>query len=642
MSYLTFQKSQLINLEQSLYKEILRTNRAGSYSSSSIIGCNTRKYHGLLVCPIPEFDMTRHVLLSTLDATIVQHEKEFNLGIHKYHDNRYEPKGHKYIRELDFDAIPRKVYRVGDVVLAVEEVLVQKEEQILIRYTLLEGTTDTTLKLKPFLANRSVHELTFQNLEANTKFDTVPNGIAIQLYPKLPKLSIQISKHNEFVPVPHWYKGIEYFKEEARGYDFKEDLYAPGYFEVKIKTGESVIVSASTKEHKPSEFHIIFKKEIERRIPRDSVYNNLLNSGSQFFLQKGDETTIVAGYHWYKKRLRDSLIAVPSLTEALGDSDLFHRVLESSAKEINDLISDKSISKIEEVDTPLWFFWTMQQCWTKLCINDLWDKYSKLLMSIIDAFKNDRFENVCLLENGLIYASDDKQPLTWMNGMNNGKPVTPRNGTCVEVNSLWYNALCLITELAEKNKNKKLVDELKPLCEKVKQSFIDTFWNETDQCLYDVVNGDFKDASIRPNQVFATALDYSPLNSDQRKLVIDSIKKQLVTPKGLRTLSPSDPKYLGISSGKASIREFSIHQGAAWPWLTSFYAEGYLKLHKQGGISHIKQLAENFGEEMTQHCIGTLSEYYDGNPPHLGKGAVSMAWNVAGVLKILKLIEKYN
>ncbi|SMO53615.1 glycogen debranching enzyme, putative [Saccharicrinis carchari] len=642
MSYLTFKKSQLINLEQSLYKEILRTNRAGSYSSSSIVGCNTRKYHGLLVCPIPEFDMTRHVLLSTLDATIVQHEKEFNLGIHKYQGNRYEPKGHKYIRELEFEAIPRKVYRVGEVVLAVEELLVQKEEQILIKYTFLEGNTDILLKLKPFLANRSVHDLTHQNLDANTKYDAIPNGIGIQMYQKLPRLFLQVSKACEFVAVPHWNKGVEYFKEERRGYEYSEDLYVPGYFEVTLKPGESVFVSASTKEQKPAEINAIFNKEVERRIPRDSMYNSLLNSASQFFLQKGGETTIVAGYHWYKKRLRDKLISAPALTEALGEHDLFHRVLDTSAKEIKAILTNKNNSHIQEVDTPLWLFWTLQQCWKKACINDFWRKYSDLLVSIIHAYTNDRFENVTLLENGLIYAADEKRPLTWMNGISDDKPVTPRNGACVEVNALWYNALCLILELAEKDKNKKLVQEIEPLKEKVKQSFVDVFWNEEEGCLNDVVDGDFIDASVRPNQVFTTAFEYSPLSKEQKKQVIDVIKKQLVTPKGLRTLSPSDPKYLGTSVGKASVREFSVHQGAAWPWLVSFYAEGYLKLHKQGGLSHIKRLVENFEEEMIQHCIGTLSEYYDGNPPHIGKGAVSMAWNVAGVLKILTLIEKYN
>lgn len=551
MSYLAFEKSKLINLEQSLFKEILRTNRAGSYSSSSIVGCHTRKYHGLLVCPIPAFDMTRHVLVSSIDASIVQHEKEFNLGIRKYHASHYEPKGHKYIRELDFDIIPRKLYRVGGVILSVEEVLVAKEEQVLVRYTLLEGHSKTTLKLKPFLANRSVHELTCQNLHANTKYQKIQNGISIQMYPTLPRLSIQLSKENEFVAVPDWFRGIEYFKEEKRGYDFKEDLYVPGYFEVEIKTGESVIVSASTKEQKSGGFKAKFNKEVKSRIPRDGMYNNLLNAASQFFVHKGKATTMVAGYHWYKKRLRDTLISAPLLTEALDDAALFNKVLASAAKEIKDILHEKTSSTIKEVDTPLWFFWTLQQCWGTSCLKDCWKQYKDVLISIIEAYKSNRYSNVGMHSNGLLYAHDEQQPLTWMNGVCDGKPVTPRNGMCVEVNALWYNALCLTIELANTSNDHHLVAELEPLAQQIKESFIATFWYDEEKYLYDYVDGKTKDMSIRPNQVFTTAFEYSPLSNEQKKHVIDITKSQLITPKGLRTLSPQDPKYKGITDGFA-------------------------------------------------------------------------------------------
>ncbi len=643
MSYLTFEKSKLINLEQSLYKEIVRTNRAGSYSSSSIIGCNTRKYHGLLVCPLSNFDMMRHVLLSSLDVTIIQHEKEFNLGIHKYNGNHYEPKGHKYIRELEFDIIPRKVYRIGDVMFSVEEVLVEKQERVLVKFTLLEANSDTKLKLKPFLANRSVHELTHENMAINAKYSHVENGIAMQMYPTVPTLYMQLSKENEFVANPDWYRGIEYFKEQHRGYHFKEDLYVPGYFEVDIAKGESIIFSASLTKHIPENFGIRFDKEVEKRIPRDSTFNNLLNSAQQFFVQNGKGITMVAGYHWYGERLRDTLISVPQLTEALGDEELFFNVLDTTVKKITKIIKDKSITKIDEADTPLWFFWTIQQCWGELCIEGLWTKYYDFLKLIIKSYLAGRFENVKINEHGLVVICDENIPLTWMNGVVDFKPVTPRNGACVEINALWYNALSLFFDLAkEQKKDAGLVKEIKSVLETLETSFIETFWNENENCLYDLVDGDFQDPAVRPNQVFTTSFEFSPLNNEQKKGVIDILKEELLTPKGLRTLSPKDPHYMGSMEGIAHKRELGLHQGAVWPWLISFYADGYLKLHKQSGISHIKRIVENFGEEMTEHCIGTLSEYYNGNPPQRGKGAVSMAWNVAGVLKILKLIEKYS
>ncbi len=644
MSNFTFEKSELINLEQSLYKEILRTNRAGSYSSTSIIGCNTRKYHGLLVVPLPEFGMTRHVLLSSLDVSIVQHGSEFKLGIHKYNGNHYEPKGHKYMREVAFDVIPRKVYRVGGVLLEVEEILVEEEEQFLVKYTLLEAHSDTTIKLKPFLANRCVHELTHENLEANTKYSKIMNGISIHMYPQIPELFMQLSKGGEFVANPMWNKNVEYFKEERRGYYYQEDLYVPGSFEFDIKKGESVVFSASLKEWDPYGFEGRFNEELGKRIPRDTPYTSLLNSALQFFVAKGDVITMVAGYYWYKDRLRDTLIALPQLTEALDDSDLFEKVLESSSKTITDYITDETVEALTEADTPLWFFWTLQQCWCEDCLKQYFLMYYDFLKSILQSYLTNRFNNVRVNEHGYVEINDLNHPLTWMNGIVDNKPVTPRNGVCVEINALWYNALKMYLHFALDLKSQDedfnhLLEEC--LC-KIENTFEDLFWNEKEGCLFDRIQGEEKDGSVRPNQIFVAAFEFSPLKNDKKKKILDVVKEQLLTPKGLRSLSPKNPFYEGVIGGIAHQREYGLHQGTVWPWLISFYAEAYFKIHKKSGLSHIKKIALNFEEEMDYNCIGTISEYYDGNPPYKGKGAVSMAWNVAGVLKILKLIENYS
>ncbi len=644
MSNFTFEKSELINLEQSLYKEILRTNRAGSYSSTSIIGCNTRKYHGLLVVPLPEFGMTRHVLLSSLDVTIVQHESEFNLGIHKYNGQHFDPKGHKYMREVAFDIIPRKVYRVGGVLLEVEEVLVEEEEQFLVKYTLLEAHSNTKIKLKPFLANRCVHELTHENLDANTKYSNIMNGISIHMYPKIPELYMQLSKQGEFVANPMWNKGVEYFKEARRGYYFQEDLYVPGYFEFDIEKGESVVFSASLKEWDPYGFESRFNEEVEKRIPRDTPYTSLLNSAVQFFVSKGDVITMVAGYYWYKDRLRDTLIALPQLTEALDDSNLFEKVLESSCKTITEYLTDTTVKDLTEADTPLWFFWTLQQCWSNNCLKEYFLSYYDFLKSILQSYLTNRFENVCVNEQGYVEINDTSKPLTWMNGIVDGKPVTPRNGICVEINALWYNALKMYLELVKdvQSEDETFIHQIEECVSKIENTFEDLFWNEKEKCLYDLIRGDEKDESVRPNQIFVAAFKFSPLKNDKKKKILDVVKEQLLTPKGLRSLSPKNPNYEGEIGGIAHQREYGLHQGTVWPWLISFYAEAYVKIHKNSGLSHIKKIALNFEEEMDYNCIGTISEYYDGNPPYKGKGAVSMAWNVAGVLKILKLIENYS
>ena len=282
MSYLRFDKTLMTNLEESLPREILRTNRSGAYHCSTIVDCNTRKYHGLLVIPVPELDDENHVLLSSLDETVIQHGAEFNLGLHKYHGDNYSPRGHKYIREYECDKVPTTLYRVGGVILKKENVFVHHEHRILIRYTLVDAHSETTLRLRPFLAFRSVRQFTHENSQANRKYDVVENGISTCMYPGYPNLYMQFSKKNEFKYVPDWYRGIEYPKEQERGYDANEDLYVPGYFEMTIKKGESITFSAGISPIETSTLNELFATEADQRTPRDNFQHCLINASHQF------------------------------------------------------------------------------------------------------------------------------------------------------------------------------------------------------------------------------------------------------------------------------------------------------------------------------------------------------------------------
>lgn len=252
MSYLKFEKALMTNLQESLPKELLRTNRSGAYSCSTIVDCNTRKYHGLLVVPVPELDDENHVLLSSLDVTVIQHGAEFNLGLHKYQGNNFSPLGHKYIREFDCDKVPTTLYRVGGVILKKEVVFQHYENRILIRYTLVDGHSATTLRFRPFLAFRSVRQFTHENSTASRDYSAIDNGIKTCMYAGYPDLYMQFSKKNEFKFCPDWYRGVEYPKEQERGYASNEDLYVPGYFEMGIKKGETIVFSAATSEIKTS------------------------------------------------------------------------------------------------------------------------------------------------------------------------------------------------------------------------------------------------------------------------------------------------------------------------------------------------------------------------------------------------------
>ena len=327
MNYLKFDKTLLTNLEESLPIEYLRTNKLGAYSATTVTGCNTRKYHGLLVTPVPELDDDNHVLLSSLDETVVQHGAEFNLGIHKYESDTFAPRGHKYIREFNCETISTNTYRVGGVILTRESFLVLNEQRVLLRYTLVDAHSETTLKLRPQLAFRNVNELTQRNNQIDLSYQDVPNGISLCLYKGYPNLYMQLSKEATYRSCPDWNIGVEYPREQARGYAYKEDLYMPGYFEVSIKKGESIIFSAGTTETNPKNLKALFTRELKLRHHRDSFFNCLKISATSSFVIRDNKEYILAGYPWFKVRARDTFIALPGSTLIIGEEHEFDNIM---------------------------------------------------------------------------------------------------------------------------------------------------------------------------------------------------------------------------------------------------------------------------------------------------------------------------
>ena len=646
MSYLKFEKALMTNLQDSLPRELLRTNRSGAYSCSTIVDCNTRKYHGLLVVPVPELDDENHVLLSSLDPTVIQHGASFNLGLHKYQGNNFSPQGHKYIREFDCDTVPTTLYRVGGVLLKKEVVFQHYEDRILIRYTLLEAHSKTTLQFRPFLAFRSVRQFTHENGAANRSYEVVDNGISTCMYAGYPSLFMQFSKKNEFHFEPYWYRGLEYPKEQERGYASNEDLYVPGYFEMNISKGESVVFAASTKECRTSTLKNLFDKEVESRSPRDNFFHCLVNAAHQFHNRtKNDERYILAGYPWFKCRARDQFIALPGLTLSIEEQDYFELVMETAAKGLREFMEGKPLSvkiyEMEKPDVPLWCVWSIQQYAKEAGKERCRKLYMGLIRDIVDYLLASKHPNLTLDTNGLLYADAKGEAITWMNSMNNGQPVVPRSGYIVEFNALWYNALRFTAAMEMESGNEERANELDALAEKCKTSFVETFLNEYGY-LYDYVDGRMVDWSVRPNMVFAVALDYSPLDQKQRRGVLDVCTRELLTPKGLRSLSPKSGGYNPMYTGAQSQRDLAYHQGTAWPWLGGFYLEACLKLYKQTRLSFVERQLVGYEDEMINHCLSTLPELFDGNPPFNGRGAISFAMNVAEVLRTLELLEKYK
>lgn len=647
MDYLKFTKDQIVNLEFSLGKELVRTNRAGAYSSTTIVECNTRKYHGLLVVPIEQFGWERYVLLSALDVTVVNENSSFNTGIRKYNGDYYSPKGHKYMEDFKVETIPERTFRVGSVLFKMERLFVHREEQLLVRYTILKSPDTVKFQVRPFLAFRNIHSLTHANMDANTKVEYIANGVKSKMYEGFPYINMQFSIPTDFIQFPDWYKGVEYIAEKRRGYDYSEDLFTPGFFEFEVNEGDVVVFSASTKEEKPSGFKTKFTRSINKKVPRNSYKNCLINAARQFVEYHNDDTWLIAGYPWFGSWGRDSFIALPGIATAFNDElNLYRGVLDTQIKRLrNGLFPNMGSGDnfaYNTVDASLWFFWDLQN-YMQLGGKDCYKRYWKAIESIIYSYKNGTDNGISMRENGLIYAAASGKALTWMDAVVNGQPITQRAGYNVEINALWYNAICFALSLAAANGKTAFVEEFKELPELIKKSFIELFWNEKVGYLADYVNdSEGQNLMVRPNMLIAASLPHTMLSKEQMKKVVDIADRKLVTPRGLRTLSPVNAQYKGLYVGNQEQRDSAYHQGTVWPWLLGPFCESYLRVYGKSGVAYVKRLIYGLEEVMGEHGITTISEIYDGDPPHQSHGTISQAWSVGEVLRIMKIIEEYE
>ena len=642
MSYLNFDKTLLMNLDKSLSKEMIRTNRAGAYNSTTLIDCNTRKYHGQLVVPLPDIDDSNHVLLSSLDETVIQHGSEFNLGIHKYEGNNFSPNGHKYIRQFDCEVISRTIYRVGGVIISKEKMLVSFEPRVLMKYTILEAHSKTILRFKPFLAFRSVDNLTHENSQADTSYNESTNGISVCMYENYPDLYMQFSKKNTYQHNPAWYKNIEYFKEQERGYEYQEDLLVPGFFEMDVKKGDIIIFSAGISETSPRKLLTLWDEELKRRNHRLDMFSCLKNSAQQFYKREGDKTYLLAGYPWFGARARDQFVSLPGCTFHIDRMDYFDAIMETSLKEIKIFLSGTTrgikLQNIDDPDVLLWFIWVIQQYADATSLNEAAGRFEEIVIAIIKFIRKQNHPNLFIHNNGLLFVDGKDKPATWMNAIENGKPITPRTGYVVEINSLWFNALKFASEMTRTAGNEHAADLLDYQAEITRQAFVETFWNGT--YLYDYVDGNDCSWEVRPNMILAVALTHSPLDKAKQKSVLDITTKELLTPKGLRSLSPKSGSYRPIYIGGMLERNRNYHNGPVWPFTFGGFAIAYLKIYKQSGLSFIKRMLIGFEAEMTELCIGTVPELFDGNPPYKGHGGMSFAMSVSQILSVLVYLKK--
>ncbi|MDR2894357.1 MAG: amylo-alpha-1,6-glucosidase [Alistipes sp.] len=661
MGVLKFDKQSLGNLEYSLRREMLATDRSGGYMSTTIVCCNTRKYHGLVVCPKDSTE-NDYVMLSSLDETVIQHDQSFNLAIHRF-PGTYEPRGHKYITDFDYTPSPTITYRVGGVVLKKELLWIHSKTQLLIRYTLVEATSETRLRLRPFLAFRGKHALSEANMFADGHSYPVRGGVKCRLYNDFPWLYMQVDCDGcDFVAAPDWYYKFEYAEEKARGYPYEEDLLTPGYFEIGIKKGESVIFSAALDQMWSSEtIHSIFENEQARRSAKNDFLSCLRHSARQFISRREDRTEVIAGWPWFGRWGRDTFIALPGITLTRGDVQSCLDVIDTMTREMRDGLFPNMGEAYNSVDAPLWFFWTLQQLEEHVGEERIWADYGGRMKDILAAYRRGIGSGgsspdgklISVHDNGLVWAGGPGLALTWMDAVVEGVPVTSREGYQVEINALWYNAVCWTLELAQKYGDKEFAGEWESMPELIKNSFTETFWSH-DRCyLADYVNPTetasgplWEDGGrnffVRPNQVIACSVRYKILSEGKQLEVLSTLARHLLTPRGLRTLSPQNPLYKGRYEGTQPERDRAYHQGTVWPWLLEHYVRARFDL--QGGefLKTAEDILAAFEEDLDSYGIGSIPEIYDGDPPHTQRGAISQAWSVGAVLRINEMIEKYK
>ena len=644
MAFLKFNKHELVNLSYSLKREILCANKTGAYCNTSIVTCNTRRYHGLLGVPVDNFGGHKYVLLSCVDESLITQGKQFNLGIHCY-DDIYEPKGHKYIVDFGADPVPEIVYKVGSIVFSKSILLVPDRDQVMIRYELREAPGPVELQLKPFLSFRRMHALTHQNDQADTSFQEVRGGVSFCMYEGFPRLNLQMnSSKASFKSNPFWYNGITYSDEYRRGFDCKEDLFVPGFFSVQMKPGDSVILSASVSEVAPRTMKKVFEDGVAKAGEITSFHDQLVHQADLLKRDRGGRKQITAGYSWlYTGLLRETLLTLPGLTlYATGDMEEFEAILDN-------LIADEQerlFRKTTQVAAPLTLPCALQSYIEfGADARKVWKKYGQTVKGIIESYAPGCREEVSLHPNGLLWAQKDRTALTWMNAYIDGYPVTERAGYQVETNAFWYNALSFAIDMERRfvSPRSKFISKWTPVRDTCAENYQKTFLIESRGYLADYVDNNGQNADVRPNQLYALWVPYSPVDDEVAASVLHVIDGELVTKRGIRTLSPRDVKYKGVYEGTQTERDLAYQQGCAWPFLLEPYIAVAFRIKGVSFYKRAEWLCEGFfKEDLGKHGVGAFSELYDGDPPHEPHGAISSALSTAALLGIDYIMDQYK
>ena len=643
MAFLKFNKSELVNLSYSLKREIICANKTGAYCNTSIVTCNTRRYHGLLAVPIDAFGGKKHLLLSSLDESLILNGKRFNLGIHCY-GSVYEPRGHKYIIDFEADPVPKITYRVGEIVFTKSILLVPDSDQVMIRFELVNAPAKVKLLLPPFLAFRDIHALTDENPNARTEGWEIPNGVAFNLYEGFPDLNMQFNtKDVSFATAPCWYKGITYSDEYRRGFACKEDLYVPGRFETEMKPGDAIVFSASVALANPSGLKRKFDFYVAKAAKITTYHEQLVHCADLLKQDRGGHKMITAGFSWlYTGLLRETLEALPGLTlYANGDKAEFEEILDN-------LIADNQerlFHRTTQVEAPLRLADTLgRYIGFGADPKAVWKKYGPTVKGIIESYLPGRRVEVAMQPNGLLWAQLDHWALSWMNTYVDGNPVTERAGYQVETNAMWFQSVLFAVTMERKYSpsDSAFLKEWSHILDLIRENFQNTFWNARAGYLADYVDNAGQHLEVRPNMLYALVGEDIPVEPEIARRVLQVIDNELVTRRGIRTLSPRHSEYKGVYEGSQTDRDLAYYNGCCLTSLLGPYCEVCFKMKGAAFLNKAQWLVNGFYEDLNKHGVGAFSELYDGDPPHEPHGAISSALSTAALLEVEYLKNKYK
>jgi len=646
---MVFGKSSWRNFERGVEREWLLTNGIGGFASSTIIGANTRRYHGLLIASLKP-PVQRHLIISQINESISINNLDYDLYSFKTPGCVLE--GFRYLQKFEFDSIPGFVYAVEDVLVEKKVCMVYGKNTVCITYHIINGVNSIKIRLAPLVNFRDYHgESRRHHMQFSRK--TCPNGIKINPYNLDLTIGIYCTEGTFIKLEDCWFYNMQYPIEMERGLNYTEDHYIPGYFEVEVEPGRDmhITLTATVEEdvncldgRKVIEAE---RKRIESIIGAsgftDPFAASLVEAADRFIVYRKSTNakTIIAGYPWFTDWGRDTMIALTGLTLVTGRFEDAKQILYTFSKYIRDgLVPNMFPDEGEEpaynsVDAALWYVEAAGKFaeYTK-DYEFIKDKIYAILKEIIESYvKGTRF-GIRMDEDYLITTGDENTQLTWMDARVDEWVVTPRHGKPVEVNALWYNALKVMESFACTFGENP--DYYKNMAEKMKSSFNEKFWYEEGQYLYDVIAGNYKDASIRPNQILSVSLPYAVIEGEKAQKVVNRVWKDLYIPYGLRSLSCNCEGYKGTYTGGRYERDGSYHQGTAWSWLLGHFITAFIKVNHYSESSRqaaLKLFIDPVRDHLQDACLGSISEIFDGDYPFCPRGCFAQAWGVGEILR---------